>query len=311
MTIGATFALSLIVAPVLNRFIGVPGIFALTGVLALLAIGVVYAIIPDPQLSHFHSDAEAQSGQFVDVLRDRELLRLDFGVFALHAVLMALWMVVPFSLRTYGLAADHHWQVYLPVLLGSAALMIPAIVYAERKARLKPVLVASVALMLAAQVLLAMLPGFWGLVFALLAFFTRVQRPGSEPAVAYHQSRAGRRQGHRDRRLQQYSVSGMFAGAAGGGIYPSITGPTRCSARAPRGVMAGCCGNHETACRGAHKDVSCLGNGRPERGVLSQRLAAAGGARSFGPGGEGVAYLKVDMKGFDEQHVLELIGGET
>ena len=150
-----------ICVPVLNRFIGVPGIFALTGVLALAAIGVVYLIVPDPQLSHFHSDAEAQPGQFMDVLRDRELLRLDFGVFALHAVLMAMWMVVPFSLKEFELAPDHHWQVYLPVLLGSAALMIPAIVYAERKARLKPVLVASVALMLASQVLLAMLPGFW------------------------------------------------------------------------------------------------------------------------------------------------------
>ena len=56
MTIGVTFALSLIVAPALNRLIGVPGIFAMTGVLALLAMAVVYQIIPEPVISRFHSD---------------------------------------------------------------------------------------------------------------------------------------------------------------------------------------------------------------------------------------------------------------
>ncbi len=83
MTIGATFALSLIIAPALNRLIGVPGIFAMTGVLALLAMVVVYKIIPDPVISRFHSDTEASAGRFGNVLRNPELLRLDFGVFAL------------------------------------------------------------------------------------------------------------------------------------------------------------------------------------------------------------------------------------
>ena len=103
MTIGVTFALSLIIAPALNRLIGVPGIFVMTGVLALLAMVVVSRIVPDPVVSRFHSDTEAVPGRFNNVLHDPELLRLDFGVFALHAVLMALWLVVPLSLRNAGL----------------------------------------------------------------------------------------------------------------------------------------------------------------------------------------------------------------
>ncbi|MEK7842598.1 MAG: MFS transporter, partial [Pseudomonadota bacterium] len=62
MTIGTTFAVSLIVAPALNNLIGVPGIFTMTGVLALLAMLVVYKIIPDPLVSRFHSDTEASAG---------------------------------------------------------------------------------------------------------------------------------------------------------------------------------------------------------------------------------------------------------
>jgi len=152
MTIGVTFALSLIAAPALDRLFGVPGIFMMTGVLALLAIVVVSRVIPNPVISRFHSDTEASAGRFQSVLHNPQLLRLDFGVFALHAVLMALWLVVPLSLRNAGLAADSHWKVYFPVLLLSLALIVPAIIYAEKKAKLKPVFVTSIAVLLASQI---------------------------------------------------------------------------------------------------------------------------------------------------------------
>jgi predicted MFS family arabinose efflux permease len=298
---------------VLNRFIGVPGIFALTGVLALLAIGVVYAIIPDPQISHFHSDAEAQSGQFLDVLRDRELLRLNFGVFALHAVLMALWMVVPFSLRKFGLAADHHWQVYLPVLLVSAALMVPAIVYAERKARLKQVLVASVALMLAAQVLLALLDGFWGLVFALLAFFTAFNvLEASLPSLITKVAPVGAK-GTAIGVYSSIQFLGTFAGAAGGGFLSQHYGAYAlfgaCAVLSALWLAVAASMKPPAAVRTRMYHVQAMDN--PSAAALSQRLAALPGVReALVLAGESVAYLKVDMKGFDERHVLRLIEGE-
>lgn len=116
MTIGLVFALSLAVAPALSQWIGVPGIFTMTGILALSAILVVRKFIPDPRISRFHRDTEAASESFGSVLRNRQLLRLDYGIFALHATLMALWLVVPLTLREAGIAAADHWQIYLPVL---------------------------------------------------------------------------------------------------------------------------------------------------------------------------------------------------
>ena len=136
------------------------------------------------------------------MLRDAELLRLDFGVFALHAVLMALWLVVPLSLRKAGLAADHHWQVYLPVLVLSMVLVVPAIIYGEKKAKLKQVFVHSVALLLMSQALLAytfeFLVGHGDSVAGILC---RFQSAGSNAALAHFQDCAGRRQGHGHRRL--------------------------------------------------------------------------------------------------------------
>lgn len=172
-TIGLAFAFSLAAGPAFYRWIGVPGIFAMTGVLALLAILVVKFVTPNPGSIAFHSDAEANPARLKDVFRNVELLRLNWGIFALHAAQMAMFVVVPFALsQSGGLDAEHHWQVYLPVLLISLVLMVPAIIYGEKGGRMKPVFVGAVALMLAAQLLLAAtMTLFWGVVVALLIYF--------------------------------------------------------------------------------------------------------------------------------------------
>ncbi len=171
-TIGVVFAVSMVAGPALNNLIGVPGIFALTGVLALAAIWVVKVWVPDPEASHFHADAQASPARLKDVLRNGQLLRLDFGIFSLHAAQMAMFVVVPVALKNSGLEAARHWAVYLPVLLGSFVLMVPAIVYGEKYGRMKPVFIGAVALMLLAQLGLAFgIDYFWGIVWALFVYF--------------------------------------------------------------------------------------------------------------------------------------------
>ena len=171
-TIGIAFAVSLVAGPALNQIIGVPGIFALTGVLALAAIWVVKVWVPDPADSHFHADAQANPAKLMDVLKNGQLVRLDFGIFALHAAQMAMFVVVPVALKNSGLAAGDHWAVYLPVLLGSFVLMVPGIIYGEKRGQMKPVFIGAVALMLLAQLGLALgIEHFWGIVWALFFYF--------------------------------------------------------------------------------------------------------------------------------------------
>ena len=154
ITIGTTFALSLIAGPVLTAWIGVPGIFLLTGALALASMAVVRYAIPDvPRPAGAHA---VPPGALARALRDGQLARLNYGVFALHAVLMALFVQVPFALRDNGLAADRHWLVYLPVLVVSVLLMLPFLRRADQPARGKRVFTGAVATLLAAQVALAL-----------------------------------------------------------------------------------------------------------------------------------------------------------
>ena len=106
------------------------------------------------------------------MLRDPQLLRLDFGIFALHAAQMAMFVVVPVALKNTGLPPQQHWAVYLPVLLGSFALMIPAIIYGEKRGKMKPVFIAGVALMLMTQIALALgIGSLWGIIGALFFYF--------------------------------------------------------------------------------------------------------------------------------------------
>ncbi|BCT68777.1 MFS transporter [Nitrosospira sp. NRS527] len=315
MTIGATFALSLIIAPALNNVIGVPGIFAMTGVLALLAMVVVFKIIPDPVISRFHSDTEASAGRFRNVLRNPQLLRLDFGVFALHATLMALWLVVPLSLRTTGLAADHHWQVYLPVLLLSMVLIVPAIIYGEKKAKLKQIFVISVAVLLASQVMLAYaFDSLWGTTLALLVFFTAFNLlEATLPSLISKIAPVGAK-GTAIGVYSSVQFLGAFVGATVGGYLYQHYGASAlyafCGALLTLWLVFAVTMKAPAAVRTRMYHVQEMDTGRASG--LSRQLAALPGVHeALVLASEGVAYLKVDMRGFDEEGVVQLLGGEA
>ncbi len=174
MTIGFAFAISLILGPLLNRWIGVPGIFWLTAVLALAGIGITLFWVPNPKVQRRHRDAEAAVGQFRRVLTDPDLLRLDLGIFTLHMILTSLFIGVPLALvRNAGLAADHHWALYLPVVVLAMGFMIPFVVIAENRRKMKQVFVGAIALLVVAQLgLWLFINSMWGMGFALLLFFT-------------------------------------------------------------------------------------------------------------------------------------------
>jgi predicted MFS family arabinose efflux permease len=169
-TIGVSFALSLIAAPWLDRVIGVPGIFALTGLLALAAILVMWRYIPDAPIQPPAPGRALKD--FWHVLTDPQLARLNWGIFALHAVLMALFIVMPFSLRDAGLAVAEHWKVYLPVMLGSFVLMLPPIMQAGNAVLLRRWFIAAVAVLLAGHLAWPWLgANLWLLSLFLLIFF--------------------------------------------------------------------------------------------------------------------------------------------
>jgi MFS family permease len=145
-SIGLTFALSLIISPLLYEWVGMGGIFAMTGILSLAAIAVVVWLVPSAPL------VKARRVAWSEILRNGELMRLNYGVFALHMTQMAMFVVMPAALVKYAdLPLESHWKIYLPVVLASFVLMLPPVFVGEKQGKMKQVMLAAVALLLAVQ----------------------------------------------------------------------------------------------------------------------------------------------------------------
>jgi MFS family permease len=156
-SIGLTFACSLVFGPILYDRIGMDGLFWGTGVLALLAIAVVLFVVPAEVSREDQARQQSDKPHWRDVLLMPELLRLNLGIFLLHLMQVAMFVVIPVALVKYvGLAQGAHWKVYLPALVGSLALMVPAIIMAEKYGRMRLVFISAIVVLLCTQTLLAL-----------------------------------------------------------------------------------------------------------------------------------------------------------
>ncbi|WP_234087117.1 MFS transporter [Azonexus sp. R2A61] len=167
-SIGLVFALSLVGAPLLYGWVGMGGLFGMTGGLALGAILLLLTRVPSPPKPAGHVRLPLR-----EVLGNVDLLRLNLGIGTLHMIQMAMFVVLPHALiERGGLAATEHWKVYLPAVLASFAVMVPAIIAAEKKDRMAFVFRSAIVLIACVQFGLYLFGGgLWALGFWLLLFF--------------------------------------------------------------------------------------------------------------------------------------------
>lgn len=172
ISIGISFAVAIILGPILAGYIGVSGIFWLTAVLALWGILVILFIVPNPKKSIVHRDAQLVPSQFFKVLKMPDLLRLNYGIFILHLCLTSSFVVLPLLMRDAGIAPTNHWMLYLPVLLTSMAAIIPFVIIAEKKRQMKTVFVSAITVLILAHLgLFAFSNTTYGIISFLWLFF--------------------------------------------------------------------------------------------------------------------------------------------
>lgn len=172
MTIGLSFLLALIFSPILEFLIGVKGMFLLTAVLAVAAIVVIIKVVPTP-VQTLNLEVRAVPRKMIELLRHPHLIRLDLGIFILHFVLTAMFVVVPIILLDQlGLKTQDHWRVYVPALLASIVFMVPMIILSSKKRLLMRIFLAAISILLFAQCLLMWRPlGVTGMTLCLFFFF--------------------------------------------------------------------------------------------------------------------------------------------
>jgi MFS family permease len=215
-SIGLMFALSLVLAPLLAASIGLSGLFTITGFLALVGVVVVLWVAPPEPAKHKNQPR----GRLSEVLAHAGLMRLNAGVFILHAVQLAMWVAIPALLVQAGLPKEHHWWVYLPAVLASFVVMAASLFPLERRGYLRAVFLASIGLIALVQAGLlwsASAPGIATLAVLLFVFFCGFNvLEASQPSLASRTAPAHAR----GAALGVYNTLqslGFFAGGAIGG----------------------------------------------------------------------------------------------
>lgn len=154
MTIGFSFALAMLIGPMLSKWLSVSMLFYLAALLGIAAIAILYIYVPTPLSTRWHRDAEPELKSFIKLLLDKDLIKLNWGIFILHAIFTATFIALPISLiQKVGLEATQQWLLYLPTLIGAFLIALICIGIAERKQQLKPYFVGSIVALAIAEIL--------------------------------------------------------------------------------------------------------------------------------------------------------------
>ena len=216
MSIGLSFAVAMVVGPLLTRAFGLSGLFWTTSGMALVGMLIIALFVPRASSTLQHRESGVARQALLPTLRNTELLRLNLGIGVLHAILMASFVVLPLALVDQGgLPKEEHWWVYLSALLVGFFGMVPFIIYAEKKRQMKRVLCGAVAVLALCELF------FWlfghslaALVFGFILFFTAFNLlEASLPSLVSKVAPAG----GKGTAMGVYSTS-QFLGAAVGGI---------------------------------------------------------------------------------------------
>ncbi len=173
MSIGAAFALAMIIGPWLTNWLGLQGLFYAIAVLAMVAMLVIYFLTPDPGAQYLQRDAIASRGEFSRIFKDGQLMRLNFGIFTLHFLLTSFFVAFPSRLADLGVELSDHSWVYLATMVAAVILMLPMIIIAEKKRQHSRVMLAGVMLIALVQFSFGMFEfPLTILVVAIIIYFT-------------------------------------------------------------------------------------------------------------------------------------------
>ncbi len=221
MSIGLSFSVALILGPLVAELGGLAGVFWFTAALAILAQLWLHWVVPNPVQRVRHRDSMVFREQLGVILRNRDLQRLDLGIFTLHLCLTAMFVAVPRALvESAGIAKDDHWWVYLSVMILSFFAMVPFIIIGEKKRKLRTVFLGAIALLAGAALSTIWTRfGFWGFWLSLFAFFMAFNLlEASLPSLISKLSPAG----SRGTAMGVYSTA-QFLGAFVGGVLGGWT----------------------------------------------------------------------------------------
>lgn len=222
ISIGLSFSIALATGAVLEHWIGLSGIFWATALLAILGLIVLHVWVPSPHRLVSHRDIEPVPKQFINVLKNPQIMRLVFSIMLLHLMLTTSFFALPLALQNgAGLDKSHHAFAYLPILLVAFVAMVPFIIIAEKKRKMKQVFIGAIAVLGLSELGWAILPNsLAAILLCLWLFFTAFNiLEASLPSMMSKLSPLE----NKGTAMGVYSsaqfIGAFIGGAAGGAVY--------------------------------------------------------------------------------------------
>ncbi|MHA7848123.1 MFS transporter [Serratia sp. D1N4] len=216
VSFGITFAIAMVVGPIVTHAFGLHALFWMIAVLALAGIVITLTVVPSADDHVLNRESSIVRGSFSKVLSNSRLLKLNFGIMCLHILLMSSFVALPLAMQHAGLAASDHWKVYLVTMLVSFAAVVPFIIYAEKYRRMKQVFMGCVAVLFCAEVLLWFAGlHLWGIIAGVQLFFMAFNvMEAILPSLISKESPAG----YKGTAMGVYSTSQFIGVAIGGSL---------------------------------------------------------------------------------------------
>lgn len=222
VSFGVTFAIAMVLGPIITHKLGLHALFWMIAGLATLGIVLTILVVPDSKNHVLNRESGMVKGCFSKVLMEPRLLKLNFGIMCLHILLMSTFVALPGQLEAAGFPAAEHWKIYLVTMLLSFISVVPFIIYAEVKRRMKRVFVLCISLLLIAEIVLwGSGNSFWELVIGVQIFFLAFNlMEALLPSLISKESPAG----YKGTAMGIYSTSQFLGVAIGGSLGGWVDG---------------------------------------------------------------------------------------
>ena len=222
VSFGVTFAIAMVLGPIITHKLGLHALFWMIAGLATLGILLTLWVVPDSKNHVLNRESGMVKGCFSKVLMEPRLLKLNFGIMCLHILLMSTFVALPGQLESAGFPAAEHWKIYLVTMVVSFIAVVPFIIYAEVKRRMKRVFVLCIALLLIAEIVLWGSGNyFWELVAGVQIFFLAFNlMEALLPSLISKEAPAG----YKGTAMGIYSTSQFLGVAIGGSLGGWIDG---------------------------------------------------------------------------------------
>ena len=312
MSIGMSFAIAMLLGPMVAAAWGLAGVFWLTAILAVAGIFIVLFLVPKAVSKAPKGDTLASVSDIKKLIKHPQLARLDLGVMLLHLTLTTIFVALPGQLIAKGLAAQAHWQVYIPVLLLAFLLMAPVMIIAIRKEKEKQAFVGSIAVLALSMLAMAIgVDSIIGMAMCMLAYFVAFNfSEATMPALVSRLAPAS----------QKGSAMGVFSsGQFFGAFLGGILGGYVAQSTTPQAVFAAAAvvgviwlilaWNMQVPPRSKMISLMTeLSNEQQAQTLASRLVALPGVIEATVVCDENRSYLKIDDKEFDLDQARKVAG---